>query len=165
VVPNYFDVHFGDNPDCCLRVQAKIKAWKDGTCTWKEVSLNEHTKFQYFDEDNSETIEKLKGEILQNSPIENLHLKSRILNSLKNTGKVSHQLKELFQIYNAYHDVLYTSAQFSKSSNLVRKSYVIHALNHIFKYRDRVLKGSNRLKIADASDNSVCCFNGWFQIL
>ncbi|KAJ3290825.1 hypothetical protein HK104_006505 [Borealophlyctis nickersoniae] len=58
----------------------------------------------------------------------------------------------LFQTVNSYPDVLYSNESHANSKE-IRHLYALHAVNHIFKTRDRVLKNSAKLK--DSGDDDV----------
>ncbi|XP_011405161.2 PREDICTED: digestive organ expansion factor homolog [Amphimedon queenslandica] len=53
----------------------------------------------------------------------------------------------LFQVMNAYKDLMYTGQTFENESE-IRRLYVLHSLNHVIKNRSRVLKNNIRLAMA-----------------
>ncbi|KAI9294877.1 DUF1253-domain-containing protein [Neoconidiobolus thromboides FSU 785] len=59
--------------------------------------------------------------------------------------------KEIFSLLNNYYDLFYPILNLNKT-NEIRNAYMLHALNHIFKVRDTILK--NNFKIAKAKSQN-----------
>ncbi|RKO85378.1 hypothetical protein BDK51DRAFT_29393, partial [Blyttiomyces helicus] len=57
----------------------------------------------------------------------------------------------LLDVMNSYSDLFYSN-QTHENSKAIRHIYALHAMDHVFKTRDRVLKNSAKLK-GDAADN------------
>jgi len=53
--------------------------------------------------------------------------------------------KSLFPYINGYNDILYSSSDNNKMDE-IRSIYTLHALNHVFKTRDKILKNSEKIK-------------------
>ncbi|PKC09816.1 DUF1253-domain-containing protein [Rhizophagus irregularis] len=60
----------------------------------------------------------------------------------------------LFQQFNKYQDVLYTNRNIENSFEL-RYIYALHALNHIYKVRNRILKNNEKLNKAHAAGKDI----------
>ncbi|KAI9003180.1 hypothetical protein BC832DRAFT_560139 [Gaertneriomyces semiglobifer] len=91
---------------------------------------------------------------------DNLHVKQRLaepwkkVNASSTGGRSTNELFTSLQAHmlpyvNSYKDILYTNLTHSASPELQRL-YALHAINHIYKTRDRVLKNTTKLK-ADTS--------------
>ncbi|KAL1922449.1 uncharacterized protein VTP21DRAFT_9988 [Calcarisporiella thermophila] len=61
---------------------------------------------------------------------------------------------ELFQHINQYRDIIYSNRT-HKMASALRNIYALHAVNHIFKTRDRVLKNNQRIARAQAEDKDI----------
>ena len=72
---------------------------------------------------------------------ENLHLKKKLKDSLKENP--SQMEKELLSILGDYKDLLYTERSTANAGEL-RHSYVLHALNHVLKTRDKILNNNTK---------------------
>eukprot|EP01124_Arcella_intermedia_P022011 TRINITY_DN3185_c0_g1_i1.p1 TRINITY_DN3185_c0_g1~~TRINITY_DN3185_c0_g1_i1.p1 ORF type:complete len:748 (-),score=195.91 TRINITY_DN3185_c0_g1_i1:31-2274(-) len=62
--------------------------------------------------------------------------------------------EHLFPIINDYYDLLYCSRDYHNFTEL-RSLYVLHALNHVLKIRDRVSRHSARLKYSEDGDLEI----------
>lgn len=73
------------------------------------------------------------------------HLKSKVKSTyIDNFGtQLTRQDKAIFQHMLRYEDVLFPYKDYNNDS--YRKLYITHALNHVYKTRDRILKNNNKL--------------------
>ncbi|KAI8147823.1 hypothetical protein BJV82DRAFT_593490 [Fennellomyces sp. T-0311] len=60
----------------------------------------------------------------------------------------------LFQQFNAYRDVLYCNRSLDNAAE-IRNAYVLHALNHIHKTRDRIMRNTNRITKAQTDNVDI----------
>lgn len=74
-----------------------------------------------------------------------VHLKSKVKSSyIDNFGtQLTGQDKAIFQHMSKYEDILFPYKDYNNDS--YRKLYITHALNHVYKTRDRILKNNNKL--------------------
>lgn len=73
------------------------------------------------------------------------HLKSKVKSSyIDNFGtQLTEQDKAIFQHMSKYEDILFPYKDYNNDS--YQKLYIAHALNHVYKTRDRILKNNNKL--------------------
>ncbi|EEB05920.1 U3 associated protein Utp25 [Schizosaccharomyces japonicus yFS275] len=79
--------------------------------------------------------------------VSDLKLKQRLLRSylsIKPSGNMTNLQCELAKHIFNYEDVLFSNVS-SKCDTLVRNLYTLHAINHVYKVRDHVLKNSAKL--------------------
>ncbi|KAI7851631.1 hypothetical protein BDC45DRAFT_538077 [Circinella umbellata] len=60
----------------------------------------------------------------------------------------------LFQQMNEYRDVLYCNRNLDNATE-IRNTYVLHALNHIHKNRDRIMRNTNKITKAQADNADI----------
>lgn len=80
----------------------------------------------------------------RSSNIEAYKIKKRLVEPFKNTyGELSELDQILMDTMLNYRDLMYCYKDFNNTS--YRKLYALHALNHIYKTRDRILKNNEKL--------------------
>jgi len=81
--------------------------------------------------------------------VKSLHLKKRLASPFQEkNGELSEFQKAFSQYVFSYQDLLFAGRTVRNSDEL-RRMYCLHALNHIFKTRDRVVKDNFRLSHGD----------------
>ena len=82
--------------------------------------------------------------------ISQLSIKERLADVMPELNSLQ---TSLFQRIHSYHDLLFTSETISNFKE-IKTVYALHALNHIYKSRDRTLKNSTKIKLA-LNDNQT----------
>ncbi|KAI8981522.1 hypothetical protein BDB01DRAFT_723870 [Pilobolus umbonatus] len=90
-----------------------------------------------------------------------LHVKPRIIESWPRTnkqvrkkGQLTPLQTKLFHQMNQYRDVLFCNRNMT-NAKAIRNAYVLHAVNHIYKTRDRVMKNSAKLAKAQKEGKDI----------
>ncbi|GBB95965.1 hypothetical protein RclHR1_02650036 [Rhizophagus clarus] len=153
-----FENHFGDQQKRQQILNNKVtmieqKQWK--IISYENAALNLVSK--YILDDNDE-----KGDNGgDKSNIKSLKIRPKLLENWKKVNEVNNNNDvftdlqwHLFQQFNKYQDVLYTNRNIENSFEL-RYIYALHALNHIYKVRNRILKNNEKLNKAHAAGKDI----------
>jgi U3 small nucleolar RNA-associated protein 25 len=138
-----FDVHFA-HPDEIASAKA-VKAAKDDSWTTKRSLMGPFraTAFATGSDSTFSTPQKVHG-------VSSLQLKQKLEEpAAKRLGKLDGEQQILASLMFDYRDVLYCDRNVNNSGKL-RQLLCLHALNHVFKTRDRVLKDNYKLAKNDA---------------
>lgn len=128
-----FNVHFNLPTEEFIEAQDKQTGkWKLKT---KKTIQNYTTMFQVPNEPIS-TSETIK-------PIEQLPIKQRVLKNFQDPDQSELELS-LMNAMTQYKDVTFPYVNYKNQS--YKKLYVLHALNHIYKTRDSILKNTEKLR-------------------
>ncbi|KNE54386.1 hypothetical protein AMAG_00361 [Allomyces macrogynus ATCC 38327] len=149
--PNFYDVHFADQPDHVGRVRTLAKSLQSGSLKWTTANLTDTTSYQFVapPAQAAAAQQALQADLAQTVDVNAMNIKLRILTQFLATHPTQSTLfHDLFGKMDQYHDILYTSADYLRQATRLRRMYVLHALNHVFKYRDRVLRGNAKVRAA-----------------
>ncbi|CAG8559705.1 17138_t:CDS:10 [Rhizophagus irregularis] len=153
-----FENHFGDQQKRQQILNSKVtmieqKQWK--LINYENASLKQVSKYILNDDGEKGDDENNK------SNIELLKIRPKLLETWKKVNKVNNSNDiftdlqwHLFQQFNKYQDVLYTNRNIENSFEL-RYIYALHALNHIYKVRNRILKNNEKLNKAHAAGKDI----------
>ncbi|CAB4378929.1 unnamed protein product [Rhizophagus irregularis] len=153
-----FENHFGDQQKRQQILNSKVtmieqKQWK--LINYENASLKQVSKYILNDDGEKGDDENDK------SNIELLKIRPKLLETWKKVNKVNNSNDiftdlqwHLFQQFNKYQDVLYTNRNIENSFEL-RYIYALHALNHIYKVRNRILKNNEKLNKAHAAGKDI----------
>ncbi|KAF8935328.1 rRNA-binding ribosome biosynthesis protein utp25 [Dissophora ornata] len=154
-----FDRHFSDMVTPLLA--PKVAVVELAGNKWKSVSYEDPVlkRVEKFDTDNVEGQRKdAKTKKNKRMDLESLMVKQRIQShwsevnksalesSPSSTSKIFTPLQEaLIEPINEYRDILFSNRSMQNAKE-IRNIYTLHALNHVFKTRDRILKNSGKLQ-------------------
>jgi len=139
-----FESHFA-NPDSKI-ISERVKATKDHKLTTEFTSTWQGLKKQYSAPACEPGAEK---EHSQARSFESLKLKRRLLASgQKVWSSIGIAEQDIASAVFTYKDVLFGSRTIDNAPRL-RDLVVLHALNHVFKTRDRVIKNNSKLSQDD----------------
>jgi U3 small nucleolar RNA-associated protein 25 len=144
-----FESHFA-NPNSEV-LSSRLKAIKDQKWTSQSTITSQGLKHQY-----SVPSSNTGGahDVSSMRAFESLKLKRRLIATGQNVWSgLETTDRELASPIFSYQDVLFGSRRVDNASRL-RDLVVLHALNHVFKTRDRVIKNSSRLAQDDTGDTS-----------
>ncbi|KAG0301476.1 rRNA-binding ribosome biosynthesis protein utp25 [Dissophora globulifera] len=155
-----FDRHFSDMVTPLLA--PKVAVVELAGNKWKSVSYEDPVlkRVERFDTDNVEGQRKDEKQTKKSKKLdlESLSVKQRIQmhwpevnesaleSSPSSTSKIFTPLQEaLVEPVNSYRDILFTNRNM-ENAKAIRNLYTLHALNHVLKTRDRILKNSGKLQ-------------------
>ncbi|KAL2148705.1 hypothetical protein VTH82DRAFT_1852 [Thermothelomyces myriococcoides] len=145
-----FEVHFADPKED--EVQPKLKAAKEGKWRTERIPTKSTRIFLSIPDTGDGTTHNtlLPAPV---SGISDLKLKKRLHDSMASKHPKFDQVEQTIapHLFN-YQDVLYCNRTVAGSQG-VRRMAALHALNHVFKTRDRVIKNNSRLSRADANED------------
>lgn len=146
-VTDPFEFHFA-NPDVKVLSEA-VKAIKEQKWVLGSPSISEGVKHQY-------SVPASSAGDLQGAPriraFEDLRLKRRIAaNGQKIWSTAGATDREVASAIFTYRDILFGLRTVENASRL-RDLVMLHALNHLFKTRDRVIKNNSKLTQGDEGD-------------
>lgn len=142
---DYFKQHLEVDSD---ELQAKISSLSTNGWTPQKISLGKSGKAIRYTTGNSEV-----DKTTTLAPIR-LSLKNRFNGSSGLINKLEQKEKQLAQHIFSYQDVLFAGRTVKNAADL-RSLSALHALNHVFKTRDRVLKNNNTISSGKAIDGSA----------
>ncbi|KAF9957861.1 rRNA-binding ribosome biosynthesis protein utp25 [Mortierella alpina] len=156
---DFFDRHFSDMVTPLLA--PKVAVVELAGNKWKSVSYEDPVlkRVEKFDTDNVEGQRKEeKTKKSKQLDMETLMVKQRIQthwsdvnesaleSSSSPNSKIFTPLQlSLVEPMNEYRDILFTNRNMENAKE-IRNLYALHALNHVFKTRDRILKNSGKLQ-------------------
>lgn len=112
----------------------------------KSLQRNDSNKTKALLDDEEEfASEGVEPKFFKKNELEKFQIKPKILSNLSLTPLQC----EIFSVINNYQDLLYTQRTL-ESAEEIRKTYCLHALNHIIKTRQKVL--NHNLKLTAASE-------------
>ncbi|KAF9988004.1 rRNA-binding ribosome biosynthesis protein utp25 [Modicella reniformis] len=153
-----FDRHFSDSMTALLAPKVAIVELAGNK--WKSVSYEDPVlkRVEKFDTDNPEGVRKEEKPKKNRLDLESLMVKQRVQSnwlevngsllesSPSSTSKIFTPLQEaLIEPINQYKDLLFTNRTMQNAKE-IRNLYVLHAINHVYKTRDRILKNSGKLQ-------------------
>ncbi|KAF9372573.1 rRNA-binding ribosome biosynthesis protein utp25 [Mortierella sp. AD011] len=154
-----FDRHFSDMVTPLLA--PKVAVVELAGNKWKSISYEDPVlkRVERFDTDNVEGQRKdEKSRKNKKMDLETLSVKQRIQShwsevnesalesSSSGSSKIFTPLQQaLVEPITEYRDILFTNRTIQNAKE-IRNLYVLHALNHVFKTRDRILKNSGKLQ-------------------
>ncbi|KAG0261853.1 rRNA-binding ribosome biosynthesis protein utp25, partial [Mortierella polycephala] len=163
-----FDRHFSDMVTPLLA--PKVAVVELAGNKWKSVSYEDPVlkRVEKFDTDNVEGRRKdVPTKKSKSTDLLSLLVKQRVQaewpkvnesaleSSPSKTSKVFTPLQQaLFDPLNEYRDILFTSRTMQNTKEL-RNLYVLHALNHVYKTRDRILKNTGKLQRHQQNQSST----------
>ncbi|KAG0036833.1 rRNA-binding ribosome biosynthesis protein utp25 [Podila clonocystis] len=158
-----FDRHFSDMVTPLLA--PKVAVVELAGAKWKSVSY-EHPvlkRVEKFDTDNVEGQRKNEKSKKIKHDLESLMIKQRIQSHWEEVNKSVQEesSKELFtplqdalvEPINEYRDILFTNRTMQNAKE-IRNLYALHALNHVYKTRDRILRNTGKLQHHQQNPNS-----------
>ncbi|CAG8432805.1 11485_t:CDS:10 [Diversispora eburnea] len=149
-----FEIHFGDDQPNDINIKIENvdeKKWKISNT--EDSILKLVTKYSLDEEEDDKKHE-------ENGPnFISFKLKKKLLNTWeKLNGNKKEMFSELqghlFRKFNKYQDVLYSNRSYENSQE-IRQIYVLHALNHIFKTRQTVLKNNAKITYAHSTNKEI----------
>ncbi|ORZ38960.1 hypothetical protein BCR44DRAFT_1428139, partial [Catenaria anguillulae PL171] len=153
--PNHYESQFCDNTERSAHVRSMVAGLDSGTHAWSTRPLADHVTYQIPQSrttpPSASEIAALESALNTVPDINNMHIKSRVLAKfLARNPTQSPQFMDVFGKLDQYHDILWTGPDFVHQSTAarLRRAYVLHVLNHVYKYGDRVLRGNAKLKAA-----------------
>ncbi|KAI9224888.1 hypothetical protein BC828DRAFT_372308 [Blastocladiella britannica] len=151
--PNHYDTHFADAEPTVNHVRKLAGLVSAGDATWQAVPLTDHVTFQLpivpSDPLTTTVRDTHVADMQQEHDVRAMHVKSRILAAfLASNPLQSPFFNEAFGKLDRYHDVLWTSPDFAQHVGRLRRAIALHVLNHVYKSRDRVLRGNARIREA-----------------
>ncbi|KAI9188988.1 rRNA-binding ribosome biosynthesis protein utp25 [Blastocladiella emersonii ATCC 22665] len=154
--PNHYDLHFAENPERQARAKALADGLAAGTHAWQTLPLDDDTTFQLvLPRGGSITAaerDRHVAELTQTRDLGVMHVKSRVLTPfLASNPTQSPLFMDLFGKMDRYSDMLFTAPNFNDQAGRIRRAYVMHALNHVFKYRDRIIRGNVKVRSAQVA--------------
>ncbi|KAF9917621.1 rRNA-binding ribosome biosynthesis protein utp25 [Linnemannia zychae] len=152
-----FDRHFSDMVTPLLA--PKVAVVELAGNKWKSVSYEDPIlhRVEKFDTDNVEGQQRKDEKVKKNKQqdLESLKIKQRIqlhwpeVNESvleENSSKIFTPLQQaLAEPMTEYKDILFSNRDLQNAQEL-RNLYSLHAINHVFKTRDRILKNSGKLQ-------------------
>ncbi|KAL2173229.1 uncharacterized protein P884DRAFT_212563 [Thermothelomyces heterothallicus CBS 202.75] len=143
-----FETHFADPKE--EEVQPKLKAIKEGKWRMERIPTKS-TRIFLSTPDTGDAAAKLLPAPV--SGISDLKLKKRLHDAMASKHPKFDQVEQTIAplLFN-YQDVLYCNRTVAGSQG-VRRMAALHALNHVFKTRDRVIKNNSRLSRADPNED------------
>ncbi|KAG0085254.1 rRNA-binding ribosome biosynthesis protein utp25, partial [Podila epicladia] len=158
-----FDRHFSDMVTPLLA--PKVAVVELAGAKWKSISY-EHPvlkRVERFDTDNVEGQRKNEKSKKNKHDLESLMIKQRIQSHWETVNKSVQEesSKELFsplqdalvEPISEYRDILFTNRTMQNAKE-IRNLYALHALNHVYKTRDRILRNTGKLQHHQQNPNS-----------
>ena len=139
-----FDVHFAHADE--ERSSEAVQSVKDGAWTTTRAMVNSlRGTFMQPGSEAPRTLQPVAS-------LGDLHLKQKLKESaLKKMKTLTETEQHILPLLSDYKDILHCDRTVKESDSL-RRMVCLHALNHVFKTRDRVIK--NNHKLAKESDNN-----------
>lgn len=137
-----FEVHFNQVSDEYVDKEKKLVV--DDKRKWVTSSKNQVGNYIIFA--SSPPGEGIDVQVGNSKLLSNHHIKRRVVDAYEskyNTLSLNEIDRALLQPMLSYKDVCYPYVQPKNSG--YRKLYTVHALNHVFKTRDRILKNNAKL--------------------
>ncbi|KUI59627.1 U3 small nucleolar RNA-associated protein 25 [Cytospora mali] len=145
-----FEGHFGAADE--ETVTRRLKAIEDSKWTTKKVaSKGTRTVLNAPDTGNGSDQIHVPNPVASASE---LRLKHRLQESMKEKRKFDAVEQSLAPHLFGYRDLLYCDRKLSNSKS-VRRLACLHALNHVFKTRDRVIKNNSKLSHQNKEDEEL----------
>lgn len=146
-----FMKHFG-NPDDDKELEQKIQAVKENNWSTMELLKMQHWLYKLKIPQVSGSNPEPRSNTV--STLKELTLKRRLRES---SGKLMPPMDKLsgslaFNLFN-YHDIFFPHRSLD-NSEVLRKLACLHAINHVFKTRDLVIKDNARLAREDAQEDA-----------
>ncbi|CAG8451384.1 10406_t:CDS:10 [Acaulospora morrowiae] len=151
-----YDIHFGDDQsnEIVTRItDVDERRWK--ISKFEDSVLKSVTKYFL----NEESLETSESKEENGSNFDHFKIKEKLVESWKrlheNRTEVFSELQSrLFHHFNKYRDVLFSNRSLENSRE-IRRVYALHALNHVFKTRHRVLKNNTKITRAHSTGKDI----------
>ncbi|KAL2256554.1 hypothetical protein VTK26DRAFT_1492 [Humicola hyalothermophila] len=143
-----FEVHFADPKEA--EVQPKLKAIQEGKWRMERIAADSTRVFLNTPNTGDSEPATLPAPVLG---ISDLKLKKRLNEAMASKHAKFDQVEQTIAplLFN-YRDILYCNRTVAGSQG-IRRMACLHALNHVFKTRDRVIKNNSRLARADGNED------------
>ncbi|CCC10131.1 unnamed protein product [Sordaria macrospora k-hell] len=138
-----FETHFAAPDEATF--QARIKAVQANKWRTDRIAQNSNRIYYNTPETGDSTERKLPHSI---SGVADLKLKKKLAESMAKHTEFDEAEKAVAPLLFNYQDMLYCNRTVA-SSESIRRMACLHALNHVFKTRDRVIKNNTKLQRDD----------------